>query len=78
MRVGPLSGQAATAIGTTINARPTAMSYKTKRQRGEGGRPVGKSRNMRGKVIKPVANTQVKSHERYAPPGQGPGSVTSA
>jgi hypothetical protein len=53
MRVGPLSGQATTAIGTTINERPTAMSHKTKRQRGEGGRPVGKSRSMRGKVIMP-------------------------
>jgi predicted GNAT family acetyltransferase len=42
------------------------MSHKTKRQRGEGGGPVGKSRSMRGKVIKPGANTQVKSHDTEA------------
>src|SRR3712207_7728104 len=35
------------SCGTTIDARPTAMSHNTSRQRGEGGRPVGKSRSVR-------------------------------
>src|SRR5215212_10400420 len=71
-RPGPLIGQAATAIGTTPSARPAAMSHRRGRQRGEGGRPVGKSSSVRGKATKPGANTQVESHAKSVPSGRQP------
>jgi hypothetical protein len=75
----PLGVQAAAAIGTTASARPAAISPSSGRQRGEGRRPVGNSRSVRGnEATKPGAKIQTESQAKRGPSGHEPVAVSRA
>src|SRR3712207_2911410 len=53
--------------------------HKTKRQRGEGSRPVGNSRSKNATMRnQPIPRAHVPNHTIHAPAGSAPGAVISA
>src|SRR5919199_722611 len=75
-KAGPIIGHKTTAGGTTMSAIAAATAQGTHRHLGEGNRPVGYNRSVRGAArASPGTNVQDTIQTIKGPPGSDPGLV---